>query len=92
MKSKITMIKITIIFTLFLTTSLQAAQFNVMLFTKTAGWHHKSINQSVSAFEKMSKKYNFDYEWHEDATRFNDENLEQFDVIVFLLTTGDILN
>jgi hypothetical protein len=47
-----------------------------MLFTKTADWHHKSINQSVSAFEKMSKKYNFDYEWHEDATRFNDENLQ----------------
>lgn len=71
---------------------LHAAQFNVLLFTKTDGWHHKAINESVTAFKQMSKKYHFDYQWHEDPSRFNDENLQQFDLIVFLLTTGDVLN
>lgn len=92
LKTKVTIAKCVVIFSLLLTSTVQAAQFNVLLFTKTAGWHHKSINKSVSAFEKMSKQYNFDYEWHEDANRINDKNLEKFDVIVFLLTTGDILN
>ncbi|MDT0687691.1 ThuA domain-containing protein [Autumnicola psychrophila] len=67
-------------------------QFNVLLFTKTAGWHHKSINEGVTAMRTMAQRHSFDMQWHEDATRFNDEFLEQFDVIVFLNTTGDILN
>lgn len=69
-----------------------AAQFKVLLFTKTEGWHHKSINAGVTAFEKMAALHDFDLEWHEDPSRINDENLKQFDVIVFLSTSGDILN
>ena len=91
-KSNVTIVKFFLYLSLLLVTTAQAAQFNVLLFTKTTGWHHKSINKSISAFEKMSEQYNFDFEWHEDATRFNDKNLEKFDAIVFLLTTGDILN
>lgn len=67
-------------------------QFNVLLFTKTAGWHHKSINEGVTAMRSLAERHSFDMEWHEDASRFNDDFLEQFDVIVFLNTTGDILN
>ena len=92
MRIKLIMTKVALLFCLFLAGASHAAQFNVLLFTKTDGWHHKSINKSVSAFETMSKKYHFTYEWHEDASRFNDDNLKKFDAIVFLLTTGDILN
>ncbi|MCU4676545.1 ThuA domain-containing protein [Catenovulum sp. 2E275] len=69
-----------------------AEQFNVLLFSKTAGWHHKSINQGVNGLETLAKQHFFKLDWHEDANRFNDEFLKQFDVIVFLNTTGDILN
>ncbi|MDT0691154.1 ThuA domain-containing protein [Salegentibacter sp. F188] len=67
-------------------------QFNVLLFTKTDGWHHESINEGVTAMRSMAKRHSFDLQWHEDATRFNDDFLAQFDVIVFLNTTGNILN
>ncbi|MGL1957760.1 MAG: ThuA domain-containing protein [Colwellia sp.] len=70
----------------------QAKQFKVLLFTKTDGWHHKSINEGVTALRKMAVAHHFDLEWHEDASRINDENLKQFDVIIFLLTSGNILN
>jgi len=84
-----------VILTAFLTcfvNSLQAKQFKVLLFTKTDGWHHKAINEGVTGFRNMARKHHFELEWHEDASRLNDENLKQFDVIVFLLTTGNILD
>lgn len=69
-----------------------AQQFNVLLFTKTAGWHHKSINEGVDAMRDMAEKHHFSVDWHEDANVFSDENLKQYHAIVFLLTSGDILN
>lgn len=67
-------------------------QFKALLFTKTNGWHHESINEGVNAIRALATQHYFDVEWHEDPTRFNDRFLEQFQVIIFLNTTGDILN
>ncbi|AEE23182.1 MAG: ThuA domain-containing protein [Alteromonadaceae bacterium] len=69
-----------------------SSQFNVLLFTKTAGWHHKSINGAVQAIEKLGDKHHFNVDWQEGAGLINDENLQKYDAIVFLLTSGDILN
>lgn len=80
---------------LFTHLSVQAAepgQFKVLLFTKTDGFHHKAINEGVTAIRKMAEKHHFNLDWHEDSKVFNEKNLEQYDVIFFLLTTGDILN
>ncbi|MET0392525.1 MAG: ThuA domain-containing protein [Chitinophagaceae bacterium] len=67
-------------------------QFKVLLFTKTNGFHHESIHEGVDAIRALAAQHYFDVEWHEDPTRFNDKFLEQFRVIIFLNTTGDILN
>lgn len=84
------------IFTLFILLCMAgktlASQFNVLLFTKTTGFRHTSINAGVSAFKQLSKKHHFTVQWYEDANKFNDAFLKQFDAVVFLLTTGDILN
>ncbi|HRD06860.1 MAG: ThuA domain-containing protein [Saprospiraceae bacterium] len=78
---------------LFLTDALSAQkQFKVLLFTRTMGWHHESIKDGVEAFEKMADRHFFDMEWQENAEWFTDEKLKTYDVIVFLNTTGDILN
>ncbi|MCL1065660.1 ThuA domain-containing protein [Shewanella olleyana] len=71
---------------------LSAKQFKVLLFTKTAGWHHQSILEGVNAVKVLAEKHHFDYEWHEDAKQFNSKNLDRFDAIIFLNTTGDVLN
>ncbi|MDO6692779.1 ThuA domain-containing protein [Aliiglaciecola sp. 3_MG-2023] len=78
--------------TLLLSLSVEAKQFNVLVFTKTAGFHHTSVNQAISALKKMSEKHHFSMDWQEDANVFNQKNLAQYDVVMFLLTTGDILN
>ncbi|MER2490843.1 ThuA domain-containing protein [Catenovulum sediminis] len=69
-----------------------AKQFKALVFTKTNGWHHESILDGVQAMRRLAERHHFDMEWHEDPSRLNAENLKQFDVIVFLSTTGDIFN
>jgi len=69
-----------------------AKQFNILLFTKTDGWHHESIHDAVSAMRGLSERHDFGLEWHEDASRFNDEFLSKFDALVLINTTGNIFN
>ncbi len=73
-------------------TAFAQPQFKALLFTKTAGWHHESINEGVDGIRKIAQRHQFQVDWHEQANRINKENLEQYDVIIFLSTTGDILN
>lgn len=67
-------------------------QFNVLLFTKTSGWHHKSIPAGVNNMESLAKEHHFNLVWHEEASYFNDKFLAEFDVVIFMMTTGNILN
>src|SRR5690348_1009715 len=70
-----------------------AEQFSVALFTKTAGWHHESINDGVIAIRHLAELHDFKVFWTEDPTRvFKDEELKKYKVVIFLSTTGDVLN
>lgn len=72
--------------------SAQAQQFKVLVFTKTDGFHHEAINEGVTAMRAMAVRHHFAMDWHEDAGVFNDERLKQYQAVIFLLTTGNILN
>lgn len=72
--------------------SMAQKQFRALLFTRTMGFHHESIHDGVAAIRAMADKHFFDVEWHEDPARFTDNSLAKYDVIIFLNTTGDILN
>ena len=70
-----------------------AEQFSVLLFSKTAGWHHESIHEGVTAIRDLGKLHDFGVFWTEDASRvFKDEELKKYKVVIFLSTTGDALN
>lgn len=71
----------------------RAEQFSVLLFTKAAGWHHDSIAAGVSAIEELGQLHDFKVFWTADANRvFNTQELAKYKVVIFLLTTGDVLN
>lgn len=72
--------------------SAQAQQFNVLLFTKMNGFHHESVNEGVTAMRALAQRHHFSVDWQEDASVFNDEKLQKYQAVIFLLTTGDILN
>ena len=49
--------KILFIFTISLFTSnIYAQQFKVLLFTKTDGFHHESINEGVTAIKQLADR------------------------------------
>ena len=64
----------------------------VLVFSKTAGYHHESIANGIAAIQKLGSENNFDVDTTIDATKFNDENLKKYNAIIFLSTTGDVLN
>ena len=55
-------------------------QFKALLFTKTEGFYHESINEGVVALKKMAERNFFTVDVHEDPSKFNDKNLEQYQV------------
>ena len=68
-----------------------AASFQVLVFSKTVASRHASIADGIAAIKELAMLNNFEVLLSEDATVFNDTNLARFSAVVFLSTTGDIL-
>lgn len=73
-------------------TSAQNKQFKALLVTTTKGWHHESLHYGVVALKELGVKNYFDVVLFEDPNAFTDKYLEQFQVLILLNTTGDILD
>ncbi|MEU7825601.1 ThuA domain-containing protein [Catellatospora sp. NPDC049133] len=69
-----------------------AAPFSVLVFSKTAGFRHDSIPTGVTAIRNLGTANGFTVDATEDATAFNDTNLARYAAVVFLSTTGDVLD
>ena len=76
----------------FLVLSLIQAQNSILVFHKTEGFHHGSIEAGCAFFKQLGKEHNFEVVISEDASIFNKKDLKAFKLIVFLNTTGNILN
>lgn len=68
------------------------AKKKILVFSKTAGFHHSSIKVGITAIQKLGLANKFDVDTTVDATKFNYRNLKKYEAIVFLSTTGDVLN
>jgi uncharacterized protein len=64
----------------------------VLVFSKTQKFYHKSIAIGNLAIQQLGNQNNFDVDTTKDASKFTYKNLKKYDVVVFLSTTGDILN
>jgi len=67
-------------------------QPRLLVFTKTEGFRHASIDAGKKALAKMATEKGFTVDFTEDATQFNTPNLKKYNAVVFLSTTGDVLN
>ncbi|HEY4966437.1 MAG TPA: ThuA domain-containing protein, partial [Puia sp.] len=73
--------------------SRQAAQpLHILVFSKTDGFRHASIEAGKVALTKMAAEKGFTVDFTEDATKFTTANLKKYNAVVFLSTTGDVLN
>lgn len=66
--------------------------FKVLVFSKTAGFRHDSIPEGIAAIRGLGEKHGFSVEATEDSAYFTAETLEPFSVVIFLSTTGDVLD
>ena len=64
---------------------------SILVFSKTNGWRHKSIETGIATFRAMGKLNNFKVDATEDSLQINAANLKKYKAVVFLSTTGDIL-
>ena len=64
----------------------------LLVFSKTMGFQHASIPTGIAALEKLGQENGFQIDTTKNADLFTDENLEQYSAIVFLSTTGDVLD
>ena len=68
------------------------ARFRVLVFSKTTGFRHDSIDEGIAAIRELGEEHEFQVDASEDATLFRDGVLSHYDTVVFLSTTGDPLN
>ncbi|WP_330269548.1 ThuA domain-containing protein [Streptomyces griseorubiginosus] len=64
----------------------------VLVFSKTAGFRHDSIPEGVAAIRDLGTSNGFTVDATEDANAFTSRNLRRYDAVVFLSTTGDVLD
>ncbi len=66
--------------------------FDALLFNKTAAFPHANIPVATAAIQQLGVDEGFTVTATADSTVFNDVNLAQYEVVIFLSTTGDVLN
>jgi type 1 glutamine amidotransferase len=67
-------------------------QNSLLVFTKTEGYRHASIPDGVAAMKTMASQNGWTVRHTEEASLFNPDSLSAYRAVVFLSTTGDILN
>jgi len=64
----------------------------VMVFTKTEGYRHKSIEKGVQTLRELGRQNDFIVLQTESGEDFSLQNLNNYKLVVFLNTTMDVLN
>jgi cytochrome c len=79
--------------TLFFTScSKRTGKPRILIFSKTAGYHHESIPDGIAAIQKLGKENNIDVDTTSNSEFFTEDTLRKYSAIVFLHTTGNVLN
>ena len=64
----------------------------VLVFSKTKGFHHTSIPAGVAAVQKLGMENDFAVDTTTDSSFFVKKTLKKYDAVIFLSTSGNILN
>jgi type 1 glutamine amidotransferase len=74
------------------TKKMNEAPMQVLVFSKTQAYRHASITEGKMAMLKLGTENKWAVDTTEDAAVFFTENLKKYKTIVFLNTSGNILN
>ena len=63
----------------------------MLVYTHTNGYRHASIEFGVATLKNLAKEEGVLMDHTEDSLQFNEKNLNKYNLVVFLSTTGDVL-
>lgn len=66
--------------------------FRILVFSRTTGFRHTSIERGQSLFRELAEAEGFGVDVTEDPDEFASDNLARYAVVVFLNTSEDVLN
>lgn len=72
--------------------ALNAAPKAMLVFSKTTGFRHDCIPAGKLAMLKLGAIHGYQVDTTEDASAFTKENLKKYKVVMFLCTTGTVLD
>ncbi len=64
----------------------------ILVYSKTRGFHHASIPAGVAAIQKLGAENGFAVDTTTDSSFCTPKNLKKYAAVVFMSTTGNILN
>jgi type 1 glutamine amidotransferase len=70
----------------------QTGADRILVFSKTAAFRHDSIEEGIAAIRSLGTANGFEVDATEDSGQFTAANLSRYKAVVFLSTTGDVLN
>ena len=74
------------------TTERSESDYRVLVFTKSTGEQHPATPAGVQAIRALGDRHDFRVTATDDATTFTSSNLARYRAVVFLNTTGDVLD
>ncbi|WDZ99161.1 ThuA domain-containing protein [Mucilaginibacter sp. SJ] len=64
----------------------------VLIFSKTMGFHHASIDAGIAAIKKLGAENGFEVDTTKNSAMFNEDTLKKYSTVIFLSTTADVLD
>jgi cytochrome c len=71
---------------------LKKKEVRLLVFSRTQGYRHQSIGTAKRALTKLGKENGFAVDTTENAEFFTENTLKKYNAVIFLHTTGNVLN
>jgi cytochrome c len=91
-KYKILLLIVALLVAAYLYFTRDTREINVLVFSKTTSFRHESIPAGIAAIQALGKQHSFSVDTTENSEVFAEKSLKKYNVIVFLSTTGNVLN
>lgn len=66
--------------------------FRVLVFSRTTDYRHESIPAGIAAIERLGRQFGFEVTATEEASVFVTDRLSAFRIVLFLSTSGEVLD
>ncbi len=70
----------------------RSGQPRILVFSKTAGYQHQSIPTGIAAIQQLGNENGMTVDTTSNADMFTEDSLQNYSAVIFLNTTGDVLN